>query len=80
MENTRQEMERSEYFYKYESMIVSIGTKDDWLAVFVSHISVKGLRYSRISIYWTLLIRMVGYYFYSNVRLSEPYRLVKENR
>lgn len=44
-------MERSKYFYKYESMIVSIGTKDDWLAVFVSHISVEGLRYSRISIY-----------------------------
>lgn len=80
MQNTRQEMERSEYFYKYESMIVSIGTKDDWLAVFVSHISVEGLRYSRISIYWTLFIRMVDYYFYSNVRRSEPYRPVKENR
>lgn len=77
MQNTRQEMERSKYFYKYESMI---GTKDDWLAVFVSHISVEGLRYSRISIYWTLFIRTVDYYSYSNVRLSEPYRPVKENR
>lgn len=60
-------------------MIVFIGPNGDWLAV-VSHISVKGLKYNRISIYWTHFIRTVDYYFYSNVRLSELYRSVKENR